>query len=150
MRSDEVRKELAGIPVTTDARARLDQGIYDSAWTERTYTAICDRARELLTNGQSIVLDASWSDPRWRAMAAAVATKTTSRLIAVRCAAPVGVATQRAARRFIGHEDASDADAAIAAAAAERFMPWPEAQVLDTTSTPADVALAAVSMVGPY
>ena len=150
VRSDEVRKELAGIEVTTDAGARLDQGIYDSAWTERTYTALCDRARELLRTGSrscSMPHGATDVGVRWPQP-----SRRRRRAGSSRCGAraPVGVATQRAARRFIGHEDASDADAAIAAAAAERFMPWPEAQVLDTTSTPADVALAAVSIVGPY
>ena len=150
MRSDEVRKELAGIRGTADASAPLDQGIYDSAWTERTYTALCDRARKLLNRGQSVVLDASWSDRQWRALAEVTAAEATSRLIAVRCSAPVGVTTKRAARRFMDDEDASDANAAIAAVAAERFMPWPEARVLDTTSTPAEVSFAAVSIVGRF
>jgi aminoglycoside phosphotransferase family enzyme/predicted kinase len=150
VRSDVVRKELAGIEPASNAGAQMDAGIYSPAWTELTYAALCDRARDLLAHGCSVVLDASWNRPQLRALAARVATDTTSRLIALQCAAPSDVARERAARRFASHEDASDADATIAAVSAARFAPWPEARVLDTTKTEAEVTSAALSVVGRF
>ena len=150
LRSDEVRKELAGVPAVSEASAPLDQGIYGSEWTERTYTALCERAREFLANGRSVIVDATWSDRRWRALASSVAATSTSRLIAMRCSAPGDVATERAARRSVDDAGGSDADATIAAAVAGRFAPWPDARVLDTTDGAAEVAREAVSMVGKW
>jgi uncharacterized protein len=148
LHSDEVRKELAAIPAVNEAGAALDHGIYGSEWTERTYTALCERAREFLANGQSVIVDATWSDRRWRALASSVAQESTSRLIAMRCSAPVAVATERAARRSPRDAGSSDADATITAAVAARFTPWPDARVLDTRDGAAEVAHAALSTVG--
>jgi predicted kinase len=150
LRSDAIRKELAGLEETSDASAAIDAGIYTPAWTERTYTDLCDRARDLLSHGCSVVLDASWNSPPLRELAARVATDTMSRLIALHCEAPSEVTTTRAARRFAGHEDPSDADATIAAMSAARFAPWPEARVLDTTATRAEVTSATLSILGRY
>ncbi len=148
LRSDEVRKELAGLASSSDAAAPLDEGLYTSEWTERTYETLCERARGLLTSGRSVVLDASWGTQRWRVMATNVAVETSSELIALRCDAPVDLAMQRAKRRSVDHRDASDADAAIAAAGAARYKPWPEAHALDTTTQPTVVVRDARSHIG--
>ena len=150
VRSDEVRKELAGIDVTSDAGAAIDAGIYSPAWTERTYAALCDRARDLLA-------ERPFSRAR-RVMEQPTLARAGGRRrdghdeqadrAAVRGAFRRG--RRRAARRFASHADVSDADATIAAMAAARFVPWPEAQVLDTTATPVEVARAALSFVGRF
>ncbi len=150
LRSDELRKELAGIAPTTAAAAPLGEGLYRAEWTERTYGTLCDRAHRLLESGQSVVLDASWSEEGWRAVAERVAAETASDLVALRCEAPVTLAMACAAQRTVDHEDASDADADIARAVAARFAPWPEARSLDTTKPLADVARAALSEVGQF
>ena len=53
-----------------------------------------------------------------------------------------GVAPARAA----AGTDASDAAGAIAAALAQRFAPWPEAIVVDTTPAPAEVAAGVLGL----
>ena len=40
LRSDEVRKELAGLESATSAADRLGHGLYTESWTERTYARI--------------------------------------------------------------------------------------------------------------
>jgi len=148
IRSDEVRKELAGVTSSDTSAAPLDEGLYSPEWTERTYATLCEHARVVLANGSSIVLDASWGSGQWRAMAAQVAEKTASDLIALRCDAPIQVAMARAAHRRVAGADASDADASIAAAAAARFERWPNAHRLDTTKAPADVMREVLLEVG--
>ncbi|HYL51209.1 MAG TPA: AAA family ATPase, partial [Acidimicrobiia bacterium] len=148
IRSDEVRKDLAGVMQSDRSAAPLDEGLYAPEWTERTYATLCERARIVLTNGSSIVLDASWGSGQWRAMAADAAEETASDLIALQCDAPIDVAMARAAQREAAHADASDADASIAAAAAARFERWPGAHRLDTTKAPADVMREVLLEVG--
>jgi aminoglycoside phosphotransferase family enzyme/predicted kinase len=149
VRSDEVRKELAGLTADADATAPLDQGIYSAAWTQRTYGALCDRARDLLQHGESVVLDASWSDTGLRAFAALAANETASDLVVLQCDAPLDVITARAARRHAVHTDASDADANVARSIAERFPAWAGAHRLNATQAPATVAREALACIGP-
>ena len=136
--SDRVRKELAGIDPATSAAAPYGEGIYRPEWTERTYAELLERAEWLLGLGESVVLDASFTDPAHRAAAAELAARAHADLVAFRCAVPVEVAAARVAARTGG---ISDADAAIAAAMAAREAPWPEAIEIDTT-VPPEQALA--------
>jgi len=127
--SDRVRKELAAISAATPAPAGYREGIYSPAWTERTYAELLTRAERLLAHGESVVLDASWSDRAERDAAASVAQHTASDLVALRCQIPPDVAAARMRRR----RDVSDADETIAAAMLTDAQPWPAATVIDTT-----------------
>ena len=73
IRSDQVRKELAGKLVTSDASATFEQGIYTPEWTERTYAECLRRAEEHLFEGRRVVVDASFRQdaPRRQFLAAA-------------------------------------------------------------------------------
>ena len=66
LRSDEVRKDIAGIGHTTRMAADYGEGLYDERATAQTYRALLDRARSLLGLGEPVILDASWSSNRWR------------------------------------------------------------------------------------
>src|SRR3546814_9334305 len=66
LRSDEVRKELAGINAGERAGAPYREGIYGPEHTVRTYDALLQRASTALGLGESVVIDASWTDQRWR------------------------------------------------------------------------------------
>jgi len=143
LHSDEVRKELAGISPSTHERPPLDSGIYAPEWDVRTYAALCGRGREHLERGLSVVLDASWSDPKFRAQAGRMAADKSSDVVAFRCAAPGDVTTARAAARASARGDASDAVGTTVERLAARFAPWPDALVVDT-SAPVDVVTASV------
>ena len=148
LRSDEVRKELAGLAPVTPAAAPVDRGLYSEAWTDRTYDALLDRARERLERGSSVILDASWGDHGRRGAAAALAAETASELTSFLCAVAPEVADARAAARAGRGDDASDASPAIAAELRGRFDPWPDAEVLDTTNPPDDVVLRVRARLG--
>ncbi|MEN9216975.1 MAG: AAA family ATPase, partial [Gloeomargarita sp. HHBFW_bins_162] len=68
IRSDAVRKHLGGIPLTEKGGAAL----YTGAMTERTYGELVQLALALLTEGQSVVLDAKYDrvDLRQRVLSA--------------------------------------------------------------------------------
>ncbi len=150
LRSDEVRKELAGIAPTARARAALDEGLYEPSWTSRTYAALCDRARDLLGLGHSVVLDASWSDPTWRRAASEVADECVADLIELRCDAPVAVAQDRAAKRAMLGTDASDVTPELIAALAARFPTWATAATLDTARPVPQVIADVLQRVGTF
>jgi len=132
LRSDEVRKELAGLAPGTSSGAGLGLGLYSAEMTDRTYAELVARARALVTEGQSVVLDASWGARRHRAMVRDLAVATRTELVEFRCAAPLDVAAERVAERMAAGADASDATPAVAQALAESFDPWPDAIVVDT------------------
>ena len=72
LRSDEVRKELAGLSPLEPAGAAPFEGIYTPAFTAEVYGELLRRAELALGWGDSVVLDATWLDPEQRDAASAL------------------------------------------------------------------------------
>ncbi|MFD7921292.1 AAA family ATPase [Streptomyces sp. NPDC059740] len=144
--SDRLRKELAGIPPERSAAARYGEGLYTPEWTARTYATLLDRAATLLSAGESVVLDASWSDARQREAAAQVAERAGADLVALHCHVSSDVSAARLRRRAPGP---SDADRDIATVMAARESPWPEAEDVDTGGSLEAAVNKALAAVGP-
>ena len=149
LRSDEVRKERAGPAVDQPAAAGFGEGLYRPEVTADVYGALLERAGHALEMGEPVVLDASWSDGRWREAAADVARRTSSDLIELRCEAPADVAAARIAERRRRGGDPSDATPEVAAAMAAAADPWPGAVTVDTAGTAASALEQALAAVGP-
>jgi aminoglycoside phosphotransferase family enzyme/predicted kinase len=147
LRTDVLRKELAGLAPLTRAGAPLDEGLYAPEWTDRTYTALLERARMLLADGESVVLDASWSPPRWREAASAAAETAGADLLMLRCDASLEVTRARAAARAAEAVDASDVGPDLASALTARFPHWPGAAVVDTSGSPSEATADALRIV---
>ena len=129
LNSDRIRKELAGLPAETSARASYGSGIYTGVWTERVYAELLHRAAVLLAHGESVIADASFASGRQRAAAAAAAAGAGADLVQLRCTA----SRELAARRMSARTGAvSDADQIIADQMAAVAEPWPHATVIDT------------------
>jgi aminoglycoside phosphotransferase family enzyme/predicted kinase len=146
LRSDEVRKERAGIPLDQPAPAAFRAGLYTDAATDATYEALLARARVALGMGESVVVDASWGSDQWRAHARRVAEDTHADLDELRCVAPSSVTGPRLAARAAEGHDPSDATAEIATAMEAVASAWPEATALDT-ARPLDQVQAAARAV---
>ena len=149
LRSDEVRKQLAGLDPATPAVAGPGEGLYRPEGTEATYDELLRRARVALELGEPVVIDASWTSQRRRAEARRVAAATSSRIVELCCTAPVALAAARVDARRRGGDLVSDATPAVAAAMAAGADPWPVAATIDTTgsiaATSAHVAAAVSS-----
>ncbi len=143
LRSDEVRKELAGIAPLTSAAAGLGEDLYAAAPTQATYTELLARARYALGMGQTVVVDATWRDPRWREAAAALAGEVAADLVELRCVAPLDVALERVRRRAAAGGDPSDASEAVVRALWEQDLPWVSAVDVDTSGAAADAVATA-------
>ncbi|MET8451846.1 AAA family ATPase [Streptomyces sp. NPDC005209] len=145
--SDRLRKELAGIPAEQSAAAGYGGGLYTPEWTAKTYALLLDRAAALMSSGESVVLDATWSDAGQRAAALRVAERTSADLVALRCHVPDDVSAARLTTRPAG---ASDASPDIAAAMAARESPWPEAVAVDTSGSLESAVARALTAVRPW
>ncbi|MGW2642842.1 bifunctional aminoglycoside phosphotransferase/ATP-binding protein [Streptomyces sp. NPDC001348] len=145
--SDRLRKELAGIPAERSAAAGYGEGLYTPEWTARTYAALLERAAALLSCGESVVLDATWSSAEQREAALRVAERTSSDLLALHCHVPGDVSAARLNTRAPG---ASDAGLAIATAMAATEPPWPEAVAVDTSGPLESTVTRALAAVRPW
>lgn len=125
---DRVGTELAGHDPQDDHAG--GEGGATPAHTDALYAELLYRAGALLERGESVVIDAAWIDHRHREAAAALAARTHSELVVLRCTAPPGTARQR----FATHERSiSYATTTIAAAMATDSDPWPQARSVDTS-----------------
>jgi aminoglycoside phosphotransferase family enzyme/predicted kinase len=149
LRSDEIRKDIAGMGHLTAAIDAPGEGLYRAEVTDATYDTMCDRARTALELGESVVLDASWSSGRQRAQARHLADITQSDLVELRCVAPNTVSEQRIRKRLASKLGPSDATPAVLAAMAAAFDPWPSATTVDTTGPVADAVEQARMAAGP-
>jgi predicted kinase len=142
LNSDRVRKEIAEISPDASASAAFGAGIYTSFWTRRTYAELVRRAERLLTYGESVIVDASWTSAELRAEAAGLGAHAD--VIALNCHTPL--ADERLRTRG---PSVSDADPAIAARMAETADPWPDAVMVDTSVPVEKAAEQALSAIRP-
>ncbi len=147
--SDRVRKELAGLDPTTSAADAFGEGIYAPEHSERTYRELLHRAEVLLSRGESVVLDATWSRRDQRLAALLVAQARRADLVQLRCDTSAAAALERVAARAGAAGVVSDADVTVAERLRESADSWPEAQAVDTSTTVVRSVDRAVELVLP-
>jgi predicted kinase len=62
IRSDEVRKELAGSIAQDAAPSRFSEGLYTNDWNDRTYAECLRRIEELIFEGKRVLIDATFRE----------------------------------------------------------------------------------------
>ena len=153
LRSDEVRRELVDPGAATAPLAPFGGEGYSPETTERTYLTLLGRARAALGLGQSVVLDATFTDRRWHDAAERLADDTTSALVVVQCTAGLDVTVPRLRARRDSGADVSGADEEVGRALVARARPWPVAVPVDTAHVPVhdsiEAALAAFGRPAP-
>jgi predicted kinase len=145
--SDRLRKELAGIPAEESAAASYGEGLYTPEWTNKTYSTLLDRAFALVSSGESVVLDATWSDVTQREAAFRMAERASADLVALHCQVPSDVSAARLTTRAPG---ASDADLDVATAMAAKEPPWTGAVTIDTSGPLESAVVQALAAVRPW
>jgi aminoglycoside phosphotransferase family enzyme/predicted kinase len=107
VRSDVVRKELAGIAEHVRTPPRLREAVYTPEWNERTYAECLRKAEQFLFEGQRVLVDATFREERQRQafLNAAVGWGALAGILLCQ-------AKPETVRRRLGlrEEDASDAD----------------------------------------
>lgn len=127
--TDEIRRELHESAAITGGSGVLDAGLYNRNNVSTVYEVALGRARELLGNGQSVILDGTWQDPHIRAHAHQLAMDTLSAMVELKCVVPVDVAAERIMTRRPGD---SEVTPEIAVALASRNGRWDTAYPVDT------------------
>ncbi len=147
--SDGIRKDLARVERTVHELAQPDAGIYTAERTEQTYTEMLRQAELLLRSGETVILDASWTNESHRVLARALANVQKAQLTSLDCCIPDAVAKERIIRRMADPTSTSDATPEIVDHLSARRAPWSDAISIDTNQSfqgsEAD-ALAALDM----
>jgi hypothetical protein len=147
--TDEVRRQT--FPTEGGPPGGHLGGRYDPVATQSVYLELLRRAEHSLASGESVVLDASWTGAERRRAARALADRTRSDLVELRCEAAPVVEDRRIARRLSRGTGPSEATPEVRAAMARATDPWPSAATIDTTGTTPEqavgLALEALSQV---
>ncbi len=120
IRSDVVRKELAGEGASRSDPRIFGKGIYSPQWNNRTYAECLRRAQAMMFEGQRVIVDASFREDSRRVEFLKAAADRGVRALFLECQANSDAVRARLAGR---KGDASDADWAIYRAAAETWEP---------------------------
>ena len=148
IRSDAVRKELAGLPPVPSDPGGFAQGIYAPALSDRVHAVMLERAAAHLALGRGVVLDATWGSAARRGLARRAGEAAGADLVEIRCSLDPGLAAARIAARRAAGEGPSDATPEIARRLSAEADPWPEALPLDTGRPQATVLRVALRLAG--
>ncbi len=121
--SDVVRKELAGIASQDHRYEPYQRGIYSRQFTQRTYKVMFDRGRELLRQGRSVILDATFSQKQQREQAHRLAGEAGALFFCVEAAADEATVRQRLEQRTHDPSAVSDAGWEVYEAQKATFEP---------------------------
>jgi aminoglycoside phosphotransferase family enzyme/predicted kinase len=109
IRSDVERKRLAGMQPTDRAAADSQQGMYEPAFTHRTYTRLLECAKSSLEGGFNTIVDAAFLDAANRRMFERFADDHRIPYVIVSCEADRATLMLRVQTRQTAHADPSDA-----------------------------------------
>ncbi len=98
--SDSVRKRLAAVDPTEPRADAFGQGLYHSERTRRTYDGLRAEMSTALSNGHSVILDASFVHRSNRLAIAGEATAHGADVLFVECLCPREVALERLIQRW--------------------------------------------------
>jgi aminoglycoside phosphotransferase family enzyme/predicted kinase len=144
--SDTTRKHLAGVAAEASMAADYGAGIYTPERSDATYRALLAEAESMLERGQSVIVDASWTDISHRNDAISMASAMASDVVPLVCEAPSALTDARLEQR--GAHSISDADRRIAHEMAAHQHPWLDAISIDTSVDLDESITAAVAALG--
>jgi aminoglycoside phosphotransferase family enzyme/predicted kinase len=109
LRSDEIRKRLAGVASGVRLSNGFAAGAYSLEFTRKTYAALLAEAAARLRDGAGVILDATFAAPAHRADALALAARAQVPALFVECAAGHDEIVRRLSRRTRRTDEVSDA-----------------------------------------
>ncbi len=142
LRSDVIRKQLAGV----DALTRLPASAYTRESSDHVYGEMFERARKVIAQGQSAILDAAFLRETERDTAAAIAGKASVAFHGIFLTATPEVRVQRIGRR---RADASDATADVARGQEDIDIGRMEWTLIDASGTSDQTLARAVRVLSP-
>ena len=106
LRSDVIRKKMAGLNPTESAKSDFGKGIYSEEMTRKVYNEMVKRAKQIVSEGGKVVLDATFLK-RWQRE---LVLRFFPTVVFIWVVAPDKVIIERLKRR---KNDVSDADITV-------------------------------------
>jgi uncharacterized protein len=97
--SDIIRKEITDTPVETHRFGGYGKGIYTREVSAKTYDEMFERAENYLSQGKTVIIDATFSWQSSRNLAKAIADKTHAPFYIINCTCPEKVVMTRMKKR---------------------------------------------------
>ena len=141
LRTDEIRKEMAGIPQNEKRYEEFGDGIYDKEMGEKTYLEVIRRARDCLSGGRSCIMDATFSERKYRDLAFDLAGELEIPFLIVECTCPEEVVIERINSRMEGGKSISDATISIYQKMKDHFDKIEEDEIRVVVDTSGNVEL---------
>ncbi|NOR43356.1 MAG: AAA family ATPase [Gammaproteobacteria bacterium] len=110
IRSDVERKRLFKIAPTNNISEKVDNGIYSSDASQRTYKKLLELASMIINSGYSVIVDAAFLQQEQREPFQKLAKQLKTPYIILEITAPTEILRQRIMQR---KNDVSDADLAV-------------------------------------
>ena len=152
IRSDVVRKELAGLSGHEPTPAQLRESLYTAEWNDRVYAECLCRAELFLGEGKRVIVDATFREEQQRVifMEAAIRWGVPAGLLLCQ-AEPETIRKRLEARQG----DASDADCSVYLKVAEKWeeigaAPARAIAVISTEGSPAQVLSRALEVLRQF
>ena len=123
--SDVIRKQLAGVPLSQHRFEEMNTGIYSPEFSRKTYDALFSEAKQVLTEGGSVVLDAAFIRSGERQSAKKLAAEAGADFFIVECTLDEAVIKERLAQR-LERGSVSDGRWEILAPQQQQFEPVTE------------------------
>ncbi|HEY7746844.1 MAG TPA: AAA family ATPase [Desulfuromonadales bacterium] len=139
LRTDELRKALAGLPSTTGRPEPFGTGIYSAGMTAKTYDLLLERSLVALAAGQSVIADAAFLRRAERERFAAAAHREGFPCLIALMECPAETALQRLDRRQAMGRDASDGRRELFLSQYAAFEPPVETESIIRIDTAGDV-----------
>jgi predicted kinase len=130
--TDDVRAEMVADGRIAGEPGVLGEGLYSRENIAAVYRAVLAKAQLGLSQGRTVILDGTWSDPDYRQQAHRVAADAAAAVVEFACAAPLEATVARIRTRA---NSASQVTASIATALARSYDQgiWSGAHRIDTT-----------------
>jgi len=122
LRSDVERKRLHGLSALATSGSNVNSGLYTPKSNSDTYGSLLSRARRLLADGWTVLVDAAFLRAAERAEFAALAQSAGVPFHVLACEAPVEVLRERITERQTRGVDASEATVEVL----EKQLGWLE------------------------
>ncbi len=124
--SDVVRKQLAGVALTTHPTAEYGKGLYTDDFNSLTYNALLRQSEDCLKLGKGVIIDATFKDPQHRRQFMDLSSKLRRPLLFVECRATEEKTLERLKLRAQRPSEVSDATVSVYRRQRQDFVPLSE------------------------
>ncbi|MGZ3593535.1 MAG: bifunctional aminoglycoside phosphotransferase/ATP-binding protein [Syntrophales bacterium] len=152
IRTDILRKEMLHMQPSERHTEAFGTGIYRDEVTRKTYDRAIELASEKLTEGKSVIIDASYKSSADRQEALATAERLKADFFIIECICPENIVKERLDLRMSDKRESSDGRWEIYLAQKETFeriteMPENSHIIIDTSLTPEECTYKALQKI---